>query len=362
MARQRKPLSEEHKRRIREGMAKARQKQVKQQPVKEGKKVEEETKQLPATTKPVPDALGELLGSIGETVNKKIDEVVGKEFKDLRKIAQENAKLDVTVDKKTNTVKGLRHNQLEELIRVAALRLPALLVGMAGTGKTHASEQVAEALGLPYYTMSVGAQTSKSDIIGFMHANGGYVQTMFREAYENGGVFLMDEIDAGNANVLIQVNAALSNGLAAFPDTMVKKHKDFIFIASANTYGTGLNRQYVGRNQLDAATLDRFTILDWEVDPKLEEKLAVGVSGLRWYKVVTGVRDYVAKHSIRALITPRSTQKGSILLDNQVKVENVIPMVLLGSVPDDKKPEVTKYAMEIWNNTREDGGKTPEKK
>lgn len=342
-------LSEAHKQRIREGMAKAA-KANQLTGKEEGKKVGTKPKQLGAGT-PVPDALSTLLGSISEQVSQQIDASVEAELAVLREEVKKNQKLDITIDSKTNTVKGMRHAQLEDLIRVAALRLSTLMVGMAGTGKTHATEQVAEALGLPYYTMSVGAQTSKSDIIGFMNANGGYVRTLFREAYENGGVFLMDEIDAGNANVLIQVNAALSNGLAAFPDNkMVKKHKNFVFVASANTYGTGMNRQYVGRNQLDAATLDRFTILDWEIDDELEQKLATGVSGLRWYTVVKGVRKHVADHNIRALVTPRSTQKGSLLLANQTKVESVIPMVLLGSIPDDKKPEITKLAMDIWNS------------
>lgn len=339
-----KQLSDEHKARIREGMRQARERklaQLNQTKTPAAPAIKEQT--TPMTQ--VPDAFQQLLGSISEQVTKQIDETVTGEFKELRKQAQQNAKLDVTVNGKTNTIQGLRHTQLEELIKYATLRLPVLMVGMAGTGKTHAAEQVAEALGLNHYTMSVGAQTSKSDIIGFVHANGGYVKTHFRTAFEEGGVFLMDEIDAGNANVLIQINAALSNGACAFPDKMVKKHDDFVFLASANTYGTGMNRQYVGRNQLDAATLDRFTIIDWDIDANLEEALAIGNQGKAWYEVVKAVRYFVSKHNIRALITPRATQKGSILLQNGFKIEEVIPAVMLGSVPDDKKEEVTKVAI-----------------
>lgn len=344
-------LSEEHKRRIREGMAQAKLK-------KEGTKLkQEETIQeaevvTPVTIKKnkkhVPDALGILLGSISEQVTQEIEARVDSEFTEFKKVAQQNAKLDVTINNIENVVTGLRHNQLEELIRITALRLPILMVGMAGTGKTFSAEQAATALGLPFYTMSVGAQTSKSDIIGYMNANGGYVRTMFREAYENGGVFLMDEIDAGNANVLIQINAALSNGVTAFPDTMIKRHKDFVFIASANTFGTGMNRQYVGRNQLDAATLDRFTVVEWNIDNVLEEKLSVGDHGKKWFEAVKAARYFIQKHSIRALITPRATEKGSLLLHNGFHIDKVIPAVLLGSVPDDKKSEITKIAKDAY--------------
>lgn len=280
----------------------------------------------------------------------KIDNSIDDELKELKSEIQSKKKLEVKVGDKVTELEGLKHKQLEQLITYAALRLSPLLVGMAGTGKTHAGEQVAKALGLNFYSMSVGAQTSKSDIIGYMDASGNYVKTHFREAYQNGGVFLMDEIDAGNANVLIQVNAALSNGLCAFPDKMVSKHDDFVFIASANTYGNGANRQYVGRNQLDAATLDRFAVVDWYIDDNLEEKLAIGQYGGVWYKAVRAVRDYVAEHNIRALISPRATQKGSALLSAGQPLTDVIKATLLASVPEDKRQDVTAVATKVFEH------------
>lgn len=284
----------------------------------------------------------------------RIDTKVNQELQELKALAKAHQKLEVKTGDKTSVIKGLKHKQLEQLITYAALRLSPLLVGMAGTGKTHAAEQVAEALSLNFYSMSVGAQTSKSDIIGYMSASGNYVTTHFRKAYEEGGVFLMDEIDAGNANVLIQVNAALSNGLCAFPDKMVKRHKDFVFVASANTFGNGANRQYVGRNQLDAATLDRFAVIEWLIDDKLEESLAMGLNGKAWYMAVRAARDYILEHNIRALVTPRATQKGCLLLDAGQNVDEVIEATMLGSVPEDKKPDVKSVALKVFEKFASD--------
>jgi len=316
-----------------------------------------ETKPEESTTKEVPeqevastaDSLYGLL-HLQKHLEAKIEEGIDEELKELKEEVHSRKKLEIKIGDKVTELEGLKHKQLEQLITYSALRLSPLLVGMAGTGKTHAGEQVSKALSLPFYSMSVGAQTSKSDIIGYMDANGNYVGTHFRKAYEHGGVFLMDEIDAGNANVLIQVNAALSNGLCAFPDAMVKKHEDFIFIASANTYGNGANRQYVGRNQLDAATLDRFAVIDWLIDDKLEEKLAVGSYGKPWYLAVKATRDYVAEHNIRALISPRATQKGSALLNVGQPLPEVIAATLLGSVPDDKKQDVTQVTTKVFES------------
>jgi cobaltochelatase CobS len=248
------------------------------------------------------------------------------------------AKLEVKVADKLNAVEGARHKQLDDLIKIAAQRLPSLMVGMAGTGKTFAAAQVAEAFDLSFYAMSVGAQTSKSDIIGFVHAGGKYVRTLFREAFEHGGVFLMDEIDAGNANVLIQVNAALSNDYCAFPDKMIKRHDDFVFLGSANTFGQGANRQYVGRNQLDAATLDRFTVVPWLVDAQLE-KLFAGSSenGKRWHSAVTKIRAEVEKEGLRVLVTPRATMRGAVLMEAGMTFEQAADLALFNLFPADKR-------------------------
>lgn len=312
---------------------------------KSEQKQEQKSEQTPVDK--ATDGLYDLM-QLKQKLEQKIDTDVDGELKELREMVKKTQKLEVKVGDKVNVIQGLKHKQLEQLITYAMLRLNPLLVGMAGTGKTHAGEQVAEALNLPFYSMSVGAQTSKSDLVGYTSASGDYVKVHFREAYENGGVFLMDEIDAGNANVLIQVNSALSNGYMAFPDAMVKKHEDFVFIASANTYGNGANRQYVGRNQLDAATLDRFAVIDWYIDDELESNLTVGLNGKAWYMAVRACRDYVAEKNIRALISPRATQKGSRLLDVGQPLDEVINATLLASVPEDKRPDVTQVATEIF--------------
>lgn len=294
-----------------------------------------------------------LLETLQADVNGKIDQTVSDRIPELKELISKYGTIEIKVAGKSKKIKGLKHKQLTELIKLVAQRMPILMVGMAGTGKTHAAEQSAEALGLTFYAISVGAQTSKSDILGYMNATGVYVRSMFREAYENGGVFLMDEIDAGNANVLITINSALSQQQCAFPDGMVKRHKDFIFIASANTFGNGANRQYVGRNQLDAATLDRFAIMEWLVDEKLEASLAGDdENGKAWFQVVKQTRAEVEKQGMRVLVTPRSTQRGAILLAAGAEFDDVLEYALMNSVPEDKKDTLRNFAIGVWHKAK----------
>ena len=112
--------------------------------------------------------------------------------------------------------------------------------------------------------------TTEAKLLGYMDANGKYHDTALVRCASEGNVFLMDEMDAGNAGVLTVANMVSANGQFAVPTGMRAKHQDFVFLAGANTYGTGANRQYVGRNQLDAATLDRFAVINWDYDEGLE--------------------------------------------------------------------------------------------
>ncbi len=224
---------------------------------------------------------------------------------------------------------GIQHREFERILKLVALRIDTFLVGPAGSGKTTLCEFVAKALGLPFFMQPVGLQTTKSDLLGYKDATGTYVPSLLREAYENGGVFLMDEIDAGNANVLTVINAALSNGWAGFPDRMVQRHQDFIFIAAGNTYGRGADRQYVGRNPIDAATLDRFAVVEFDYDEKLEVALSGNVE---WAEKVQKIRGIVFDLKERLIISPRASIKGSLMLANGFSEKECLDMLVFRGV------------------------------
>ena len=309
-----------------------------------------------ARTEAENDILDLFLTGVEVKVQDRIDKTAGaiaqamkEQLYPLIEEAKAHRKISIVSDLGEYELAGLMHKNFEKLLRIATTRMPSMLVGPAGTGKTYASEQAAKALNLDYYAMSVGSQTSKTDIVGYMSANGQYVSTQFRQAYENGGIFLMDEIDAGNSNVLIVVNAGLSGTQMAFPDKMVQRHPDFIFIATANTFGMGANRLYVGRNQLDAATLDRFVQIDWEVDEALEASLVAHLSnGARWHRVVQSVRKMVEEAGYRVVVSPRATQRGATLLEIGIDFDEVVQMELCSKVGADQKERIAKTAKDAW--------------
>ena len=234
-------------------------------------------------------------------------------------------KLEIKINDKPIIKIDGQHYAFEDLLQFVAQRINVLIVGPAGSGKTHAAKEVSKVLNLDFYSISVGSMTTKTDFMGYMDANGNYVETNFRRAFENGGIYLLDEMDAGNANVLTTINMALANGECAFPDGMVEKHEDFVLIAGANTYGNGADRQYVGRNQLDAATLNRFAVIDWGYDEKLE--LAIS-SNERWTKYVQAIRKNCDRLKLRYVISPRQSITGGQMLDAGMSIEKVEKYIL----------------------------------
>lgn len=220
-------------------------------------------------------------------------------------------------------VDGIAHKMLPSVVTAICAGVHPFLVGPAGSGKTTLAEQVAKVLEVPFYFAS--RVTSEFKLLGFIDAGGRCVRTAFREAFEHGGAFLFDEVDASDADAVTSFNAALSNGYCDFPDGMVQAHENFYAIAAGNTFGRGADRQYVGRNQLDAATLDRFAILEVDYDEALEVQLC---GNAQWAGRVQAIRKAVESQSVRHIVSPRASIAGAKLLaagmDQQTVEEAVV--------------------------------------
>jgi hypothetical protein len=82
------------------------------------------------------------------------------------------------------------------------------LAGPAGSGKTTAAHQVADKLG-PTFD-SHGAIRTPFQVTGHYDIHGTYRSSQFRRIFENGGVILLDEVDASDPNAMMELNQALS--------------------------------------------------------------------------------------------------------------------------------------------------------
>lgn len=232
-------------------------------------------------------------------------------------------------DKKPIKIEGLVHPQFERALNYLATKGPngyktnVLLVGPAGCGKTHLIEQLAKALDCDHTIVSGTAGATEGDLIGrLLPSDGGrfdYTPSQFVSLYERGQALLaFDEIDGFDPNMLMLANMPLANGHMYVhlrrDNPAVARGENVYFAATANTFGTGGDPMYAGRNTLDAATLDRFVMITVDYDKRLEESIAAA-GGLSAAEMagIWELRDRCREARLRRVISTRAFQKASIM-------------------------------------------------
>ena len=186
---------------------------------------------------------------------------------------------------------------------------------------------VAEDLGLSFSRISLSAGVDEGVLQGWLlpiEAGGqfAYVPSTMVTAYEQGGVVLLDELDAADPNMLVILSAALDNGTWDIPSRhqcpTLQRHPDFIVIGAANTWGHGASRQYAAAQKLDERTLSRFKAgqITCDYDPDLEtalyhadvlefgHMLRARCRGIAEFGRDVSTRDIEAAHQKRAAFTP----------------------------------------------------------
>lgn len=198
-----------------------------------------------------------------------------------------------------------------ELLALTPRGLFPMLVGPAGCGKTYLAEQIAETLELSFGHLCFSAGASETWLFGRQTPTG-FVEGEFSRAYREGGLFLADELDAADQNVLLALNTSLSNGHLYNPinGQSIKRHPKFYFIAGANTVGKGGDIVYTGRNSLDGATLDRAKIIRVDYLPSVEDKFTIPVS---LKKSLRETREKLKKRGIPEIVSYRAFLKAEAL-------------------------------------------------
>jgi len=180
-----------------------------------------------------------------------------------------------------------------------------------------------------YYTNNA---SNEFKLTGFIDAGGNYRDTEFYKAFKNGGIFFLDEIDNSDPSALIVINSALANGYMAFPHETIDRHPDFRMVAAANTWGKGSDLQYVGRNALDGATLDRFDNIFFDYDRRLEQALFPNEQVLDF---MWSFRDGVEKTKTPHIVSTRGIGKVYKKEINGMPVETILRANIIRNLGQD---------------------------
>lgn len=260
-------------------------------------------------------------------------------------------------------VNGLVHPQVPQVAAWIRAGVPVWAWSAAGSGKTHMARQIAAMLEVEPYIVSVDPTLTVSKLMGYRNvANGDFVPGFAYKPYSEGGLFALDEIDTGDPGVIASANALLSNNHYLFPNNeTLTKHAKFGVLAMGNTKGMGAVAGYTARNRLDAATLDRFAIVEFKYDNGLEAALACGngVPGKLWehgepatpqiqnayVEWVQKVRAY-CKDSV--LISPRASINGCKALRAGIPVKEVVDALVFKLVTEDTRTRIVDNCGKVW--------------
>lgn len=172
---------------------------------------------------------------------------------------------------KFGKAKDGQHKAVPYVEALIEAQVPVLLIGPTQSGKGYLARNIADNKGLPFGSVPLSEGVNITWLFGRNMPNE-FVSTEFRDTYKDGGVFLADEMDASDPNLLLSINDALTNDELSNPmkNERLVKSDEFYIIGAANTPGEGADADYVGRSRLDAATLERFrmgrVMIDYDRD------------------------------------------------------------------------------------------------
>ena len=151
-------------------------------------------------------------------------------------------------------------------------RIPVMLEGPTGTSKTKTIQVLCDILKKKLVRFNLSSETTIEDLIGRLGSGGEdswsnfkFVRGPFTEAFEEGYVFLLDEVNLGQKSVLQCMETALDTGeikqdipgCGTIKKTM---HPDFIIVATQNPKIEGFTNQ---RDELSQKFLSRFTVVEF---------------------------------------------------------------------------------------------------
>jgi cobaltochelatase CobS len=273
------------------------------------------------------------LGSLDAILTAIIDQRVGSRLEAVEATLREALANTATASTVTHHVRindrepvaigGRPHRRLRDVVARMRMQRPdggrfnVFLTGDAGTGKSSIARDAARALGVSFRSVNCSGGMTEGRLVGTMVPNLSTGESVYREgplvtAFRCGGVFLLDEVDAADENVLLALNTLADATVWHSPDgAEVERHPEFYLLAAGNTYGTGASRVYSGRNQLDGAFLNRWLTVAVDYDVELETSL-VATAGLA--ETVQRARAAIRQRNLRRWLTTRDLLKADALV------------------------------------------------
>ncbi|WP_412984642.1 CbbQ/NirQ/NorQ/GpvN family protein [Pontimicrobium sp. IMCC45349] len=160
-------------------------------------------------------------------------------------------------------------------------RLPFLLKGPTGTGKSRFIEYMAHTLNKELITISCHEETSSTDLIGRYIIKGAetiWLDGPLTTAVKKGAIIYLDEIAEARPDVIVAIHSLTDHRRELFIDKLgqtIKAHENFALVASFNP---GYQR---GFKELKPSTRQRFVAISFDYPkPDVEAKIIESETGV----------------------------------------------------------------------------------
>lgn len=165
--------------------------------------------------------------------------------------------------------------------QINALKMPLLIKGPTGTGKSRFVEFMAQEVGKKLITVSCHEETSATDLIGRFIIKGAetiWIDGPLSIAVKKGYILYLDEIAEARPDVIVAIHSLTDHRRELFIDKLgetIKAHEDFLLVASFNP---GYQK---GFKELKPSTRQRFVALSFDYpQPKVEVEILVNETGI----------------------------------------------------------------------------------
>ena len=160
-------------------------------------------------------------------------------------------------------------------------KIPFLLKGPTGTGKSRFIEHMAHELNTRLITISCHEETSSTDLIGRFIIKGAetvWLDGPLTTAVKEGHILYLDEIAEARPDVIVAIHSLTDHRRELFIDKLgetIKAHENFMLVASFNP---GYQR---GFKELKPSTRQRFVAISFAYpEPKIETEILVSETGV----------------------------------------------------------------------------------
>lgn len=173
-------------------------------------------------------------------------------------------------------------SEIEIFNQINQLRLPLLLKGPTGSGKSRFIEYMANEVNKTLVTVSCHEETSATDLIGRFIIKGAetiWIDGPLSIAVKNGYILYLDEVAEARPDVIVAIHSLTDHRRELFIDKLgetIKAHPDFLLVASFNP---GYQK---GFKELKPSTRQRFVALSFDYpNPKIEAEILINETGIQ---------------------------------------------------------------------------------